>query len=174
MGSTAKAQPIAKPATFFKSHRRRNILLLSTILLAIIGTSVVVAQMIDASTMKMHVHPRLSVTINGQPFAVPTNLGTPQGPWLDHSLDHFGVTGMSPLHTHDASGMIHVESNKIRDFTLREFLAIWGKQLDASQVPGHQVDPGHRATMIVDGVERTVTDDVVFANGQQIQITCGP
>ena len=35
------------------------------------------------------------------------------------------MTGMSPLHTHDATGIIHVESNMLRNFTLGEFLDIW-------------------------------------------------
>jgi len=35
------------------------------------------------------------------------------------------MEGMSPLHTHDATGLIHVESNTIRNFTLGEFLDIW-------------------------------------------------
>jgi hypothetical protein len=49
----------------------------------------------------------------------------------DHSLDKYGMQGMSPLHTHDASGTIHVESNTKRDFRLGEFLDIW-KGLDVN------------------------------------------
>ncbi len=33
---------------------------------------------------------------------------------------------MAPLHTHDTSGIIHVESNTVRPYTLGEFLSIWG------------------------------------------------
>jgi sulfur carrier protein ThiS len=33
---------------------------------------------------------------------------------------------MSPLHTHDSSGIIHVESLVERDYTLGEFLDVWG------------------------------------------------
>lgn len=32
---------------------------------------------------------------------------------------------MSPLHTHDSSGTIHVESSIERDYTLGEFLDVW-------------------------------------------------
>ena len=32
---------------------------------------------------------------------------------------------MSPLHTLDNTGLIHVESNTMRNFTLGEFLDIW-------------------------------------------------
>ncbi len=53
--------------------------------------------------------------------------------WKDHSLDKYGMqamfdgmSGMAPLHTHDASGIIHVESSVKRNYTLGEFLNIWG------------------------------------------------
>ena len=130
--------------------------------------------------MQMHWHPELSATINGSPVTVPANIGTPQGPWADHSLDQHGMAGMSPLHTHDASGKIHAESNNLRDFTLQEFLAIWGQRLDPSQVLGHTVDPGHRAYIIVDGAEKGTLDVVFSEHGtttsepQKIRIVCGP
>jgi hypothetical protein len=56
----------------------------------------------------------------------------------ESSLDKYGMEGMSPLHTHDNSGTVHVEANTMRDFTLREFLDIWkgldinGKTVQAS------------------------------------------
>jgi sulfur carrier protein ThiS len=36
------------------------------------------------------------------------------------------MQGMSPLHTHDGTGTIHVESSVNRDYTLGEFLDVWG------------------------------------------------
>lgn len=143
-------------------------------MLAVIGVSIVAARMIDASTMKMHVHPEISATINGQQFTIPAQIGMPEGSWADHSLDQFGMTGMSPLHTHDATGTIHVESNTVRDFTLREFLAVWGQSIDEGKVLGHTVDPGHRAFILVGGVEKPATQDVVFSEGLQIRMVCGP
>lgn len=172
-GFLAEPKAIVVPRAVFKSHGRRNVLVLSLVVLAVIGVSIVSAQLIDASTMKTHVHPQLSATINGDPRTIPANVGTPSGPWADHSLDQYGMTRMSPLHTHDASGRVHVESNKVRDFTLREFLAVWGARVDANQVLDHSVDSGHRAYLVVDGVERQITDTVVFSDGQEIKIVCG-
>ena len=37
-----------------------------------------------------------------------------------------GMSGMAPLHTHDTSGIIHVESSVKRNYTLGEFLNTWG------------------------------------------------
>ena len=43
------------------------------------------------------------------------------------------MQGMSPLHTHDDSGTIHVESNTVRNYTLGEFLDIW-RGLDSDKI----------------------------------------
>jgi len=80
-----------------------------------------------SNKMVLHNHATLNVTYNGQTQLVPQNIGIADDSLLygDHSLDKYGMQGMSPLHTHDASGTIHVESNTKRDFKLGEFLDIW-------------------------------------------------
>lgn len=81
----------------------------------------------------MHIHPAITILGGKGEVALPTNIGINPVLWKDHKLDQFGMQGMSPLHTHDSSGTIHVESNTERDFTLGEFLAIWGG-LDPNKV----------------------------------------
>ena len=171
-GSLAGPKDVVRSGSVFRSHRRRNVIVLSLVALAVIGISLAAAQFADTYTMRMHVHPQLSATINGSPYTIPAHIGMPEGSWIDHSLDQYGMQGMSPLHTHDASGTIHVESNKLRDFTLREFLKVWGQSIDGSQVLGHLVDAEHRAIIIVGGVEMTATSDPVLKNGEQIRLVC--
>jgi hypothetical protein len=75
--------------------------------------------------------------------------------WKDHSIDKYGMQGMAPLHTHDTSGTIHVESNAIRAYTLGQFLDIWGglslngKTVKAT-VDGKPV-PDYRNILLKDG-----------------------
>jgi hypothetical protein len=76
--------------------------------------------------MVMHIHPLISVSVNGQPIIIPENVGIDNTLWKDHSLDEYGMQGMSPLHTHDSSGTLHVESTVNRDYTLGEFANVWG------------------------------------------------
>jgi len=76
--------------------------------------------------MVMHIHPQLSVKVNGKAITVPEKIGIDNSLYKDHSLDRFGVQGISPLHTHDSKGTIHVESSVNRDYTLGEFLDVWG------------------------------------------------
>ncbi|MBA3749465.1 MAG: hypothetical protein H0X03_00935 [Nitrosopumilus sp.] len=82
----------------------------------------------------MHIHPKITLTIDGNKEVIPMNIGMSSVLWKDHSLDKYGMqampemamSGMAPLHTHDDTGLIHVESTINRNYTLGEFLNIWG------------------------------------------------
>ena len=96
---------------------------------------------LPSNKMLLHIHPILTVTSNGISVPVPANIGIGQTSnaedtllYGDHSLDKYGMQGMSPLHTHDAKGTIHVESNTVRDYTLGEFLDIWGLNINGKTV----------------------------------------
>ena len=97
---------------------------------------------LNSNQTVLHNHVRLNVTLDGNPITVPTQIGIGQlGKaedrllYGDHSLDKYGMSGMSPLHTHDDTGTIHVESNTVRNFTLGEFLNIWrGLDVDGKTV----------------------------------------
>ncbi len=96
----------------------------------------------------MHIHPRLNVTLDGKSLVIPSGIGINTTLWNDHSLDQYGMgpmkmnmggasmimQGMAPLHTHDTSGVIHVESNEFRNYTLGQFLQNWGMDLDGKEV----------------------------------------
>jgi len=107
--------------------------------------------------------------MNGSPFTVPAQIGIDPSLWKDHSLDQYaGGGGVAALHTHDTSGTIHVEVNTShRDFTLHEFLAIWGQPSDGSAIDGHPV-----TSLTVDGVQQaSPTGNVVLKDGQKIAMT---
>ncbi len=115
---------------------------IALIAVVVFGFSTVVESSAAPNNMLIHNHVSLNVTINGKPIIVPANIGITQtgifaDPLLfaDHTLDKFGMQGMSPLHTHDYSGTIHIESNAVRNYTLSEFLAIWkGLNIDGENV----------------------------------------
>src|SRR5712691_7626610 len=93
------------------------------IALAIRSTTMIGAQMSGGKPIIMHFHPHLSLMIDGKSVTVPSQIGIDTSLWKDHSLDQYGMqamsngmTGMAPLHTHDASGTIHVESNANRNY----------------------------------------------------------
>jgi hypothetical protein len=115
---------------------------IALIAVVVFGFSTVMESSAAPNNMLIHNHVSLNVTIDGKPIIVPANIGITQtgifaDPLLfaDHTLDKFGMPGMSPLHTHDYSGTIHIESNTVRNYTLGEFLAIWkGPNMDGKNV----------------------------------------
>ena len=84
--------------------------------------------------MVMHIHPSITIVdSNGKQMSLPTDIGINPSLWKDHSLDQFGMQGMSPLHTHDSSGTLHVESNAERVYSLGQFMDVWGG-IDSSKI----------------------------------------
>ncbi|HZD82725.1 MAG TPA: hypothetical protein VE076_07610 [Nitrososphaeraceae archaeon] len=74
----------------------------------------------------LHRHAFLNVTVDNKHITVPANIGIDPLLYKDHSLDAYGPLGKSPLHTHTATGTIHVESKVVANYTLGEFLSVWG------------------------------------------------
>ena len=68
---------------------------------------------------------------------------------------------ISPLHTHTASGIIHIEADRPGRFTLGQFLDEWGAHLG----------PGLR--VYVDGRLSGTPASVVLRNGQEIAVVVG-
>ena len=163
-------QPKPETGSPKKGRIRRpgRILFYALIGISIILVSVAAAEVVSVNTIRMHVHPQLSILIRGASETLPANIGIDSDLWRDHSLARYGVSGLSPLLTRDSSGTIHVESNTVRDFTLYEFLAVWGESMDYSQVVGNPVQLGESACIFVDGQSMSLSSDVVFVDQQKI------
>ena len=114
-----------------------------------------------------HFHPILTITVDGKPMTVPAQIGIDPSLWKNHSLDKYGMqamsdgmSGMAPLHTHDSSGTLHVESNVIKNYTLGQFLDTWGEL----NVAGKTV----KAT--VDGTPVSNYRNIILRDGEQIHL----
>lgn len=106
----------------------------------------------------MHFHQSLTLVVDGKQETVPAQIGIDPTMWHEHSLDSYGMTGMAPLHTHDTSGTIHVESYVNRYYTFGEFLDIWG--LDTS---GYK-----QVTMTVNGQPVSDYKNYILKDGDKI------
>jgi hypothetical protein len=42
----------------------------------------------------------------------------------------------SPIHTHDTSGIVHIESPTVRPFTLGQFFDVWGVRFTSDCIGG--------------------------------------
>jgi hypothetical protein len=93
-----------------------------------------------------HVHAHLDVFIDGQEIVVPAGIGINiKDPEVIHFADNGSYGGIeicdqpciSPLHTHDASGIIHTESSDPKPHTLGQFFVEWGVELSETCVGEH-------------------------------------
>jgi hypothetical protein len=93
-----------------------------------------------------HVHAHLDVFVDGKPIVVPAGIGIniddPEVRRFDEpdgSVAYGGITVcstpcISPLHTHDSTGIIHTESASPEPNTLGQFFTEWGVDLGDSCV----------------------------------------
>jgi hypothetical protein len=79
----------------------------------------------------LHIHQHLDVFVDGKKQQVPANIGVYDGQFL------------TELHTHDPTGVMHVESPTARRFDLGQFFGVWGVRLSPDCVGGYcrQVTP---------------------------------
>ena len=96
-----------------------------------------------------HAHAHLDVFIDGKAILVPAGIGIniedPEVIYFEDVGSYGGIEVcdqpcISPLHTHDASGIIHTESVNAEPITLGQFFTEWGVELSETCV-GEQCAP---------------------------------
>lgn len=104
-----------------------------------------------AETLQVHYHAHLDVLVYGNPVAVPAGLGINVGP--NNALPPHGSPGIAPLHTHDTSGILHVEAPAQAKFTLGQVFTEWGISLGPGQVGAYRTADarGDRVDVYVGG-----------------------
>jgi len=90
----------------------------------------------------VHIHQHLDIYVDGRKVPVPALIG------IDPAV------GFAPLHVHDTSGVIHVESPTVRSYTLGQFFAVWGVRLTPSCLGGYCAGGDRRLRVYVDGTPR--------------------
>jgi hypothetical protein len=110
----------------------------------------------------VHIHQHLDLFVDGREVPVPAGIG------IDPAV------GYAPLHTHDASGVIHVESPTARTYTLGDFFAVWGVRLTPGCLGGYCAGGGRQLRVYVDG--RAYPGDpttLVLAAHQELMVAFG-
>ncbi len=84
-----------------------------------------------------HIHSHLVIYNNGSPVLVPAGIGIGK-PWSIASGGFIqGGSCFYWIHTHDTSGVIHIEAPGKQKFTLGQFFDIWGQPLTGSNIAGY-------------------------------------
>ena len=111
----------------------------------------------------LHIHQHLDLFVHGRRVVVPASIG----------IDAAGAF-ISPLHTHDTSGIIHVESPTVRRFTLGQFFGVWGVRLGPGRLGGYADHGNQTLRTFVNG--RAVGGDpsgLALAPHQEIVLAFG-
>lgn len=88
----------------------------------------------------LHIHQHLDIFIDGAAVPVPAGIGINEG-------ERF----ITEIHTHDTSGIIHVESPTVERFTLGEFFDVWGVRFSSDCIGGYCADQSKSLRVYVNG-----------------------
>lgn len=134
-----------------------------------------------AESVTLHVHPWLRIWIDSSPgnnvsVTIPTAVGI-----LDPQISNGRASGGScfePLHTHDSTGIIHVESAHVTDaYSIGDFFKVWSATpgysnvnvpgfgprpviFNSSDIFGFRPDQTHTISLVVDGSNSTAYDSL--------------
>lgn len=96
--------------------------------------------MLGQEMLNVHYHAHLDVIVRDARIAVPAFIG------IDQVKQR-----IAPLHTHDTSGVVHIESATDVPFTLGQFFTEWGQPLTPTQVGPVQLAAGEQVRVYRDG-----------------------
>ena len=139
----------------------------------------------NKESLQHHVHAHLDVFVDGKRVVVPAAIGIKTD---DPEVKHFPVDGhtaygridecnepcISPLHTHDVSGIVHTESATAVDNTLGQVFTEWDVKLTADCVDMY-CTPGKRIALYVDGRKQPFADaaNIALTDHKEIALIIG-
>lgn len=106
---------------------------------------------------QFHIHPKLKIIIASKEQEIPRNIGVMP-------------TCMYSLHTHDNTGVIHVEAPEKKDFTLADFFAVWQKTFTKDQILDYKADENNVIRMTVNGRESLEYENLILRDNDEIII----
>jgi hypothetical protein len=115
-----------------------------------------------SEVLTRHEHAHLTILIRGQIKTVPAFIG-------------ISATQICWLHTHDTSGIIHIEAGDTRTFTLGDFFAVWRQPLSATEIAGERAGSGDSFQVTVNQQPYTgAPETIALSNREDIALQLGP
>jgi hypothetical protein len=109
-----------------------------------------------------HEHAHLTILIRGQIKTVPAFVG-------------ITATSICWLHTHDTSGIIHIEAGDNRTFTLGDFFTVWGQPLARTVIDGERPGNGEAVQATVNQQPYSeAPETIVLKDHEDIVLELGP
>ena len=119
----------------------------------------------------IHWHPKLKIIIKGEEQFIPQGIGINIGNNIDNQIS--GMR-MSPTHTHESDGTIHLENNmpwqKPETLTLGYFFKVWSKNFNGTCIFNYCNGDNGYLKMIVNGKENFEFDKYIMHDKDEIII----
>jgi hypothetical protein len=112
---------------------------------------------------KFHIHALLRIYVNGLLRPLPADIGIDSAKGIESSM-----------HTHDGSGIIHMEAPRPYPYTLGDFFSVWGVKLGPAQVGGLQGYGGNRLHFYLNGKPLSNPAAHVLHKDDSVVIGYGP
>jgi len=112
---------------------------------------------------KFHIHALLRIYVNGLLRPLPADIGIESAEGIESSM-----------HTHDGSGIIHMEAPRPYPYTLGDFFSVWGVKLGPAQVGGLKGYGGNRLHFYLNGKPLSNPAARVLHKDDSIVIGYGP
>jgi hypothetical protein len=112
---------------------------------------------------KFHIHALLRIYVNGLLRPLPADIGIDSAKGLESSM-----------HTHDGSGIIHMEAPHPYPYTLGDFFSVWGVKLGPAQVGGLKGYGGNRLHFFLNGKPLSNPAALVLHKDDSVVIGYGP
>jgi hypothetical protein len=111
---------------------------------------------------KFHIHAQLHIYKEGILVPVPAEVGLEPAKGIETSM-----------HTHDATGIIHMEASHRFNFTLGDFFTVWGVKLGPDQVGGLTGLGGNKLHFYLNGQPLSDPAALVLHKGDNVAIGYG-
>jgi hypothetical protein len=118
--------------------------------------------LLGAEGTALHIHVHLDIYVDGKTVTVPADIGIPPS------------GGITPVHTHDATGIIHIESPDAHaTYTLGQLFNIWGVKLTDNSIGGYNDNSSQKLTVYSNGNIVNDPINLTFKAHEEIVITYG-
>ena len=118
---------------------------------------------LSAEDTSLHFHLHLDVDVDGKPVAVPEDIGR-----------NAGGGYLTVIHTHDGSGVIHIESPVGHEYTLGQLFDVWGVRFTSTCLGGLCNEGDRQVRVYADGtLFRRDPRLLILGRHQEIAVTYG-
>lgn len=116
--------------------------------------------------LTVHYHAHLDVIVNGKKVVVP--------PYIGMVSDGHKILGLSPLHTHDESGVLHIENSVPATFLLGQVFIEWGVRFTPTCLGPYCTGGRNEMAVFVDGKRyRGDPTRIVLTTHQEVAVVFG-